>query len=41
MDLSLSEWVSNTPPELIIQHLGISEKTLKAIPKTKQLIVPR
>ena len=40
MDLSLSEWVANTPPELVMQHLGISEETLKAVPKTKQVIVP-
>ena len=40
MDLSLSEWIANTPPELVMQHLGISEATLKAIPKKKQVIVP-
>ncbi len=40
MDLSLSEWVGNTPSELVIQHLGISEETLQAIPKTKLVIVP-
>jgi oxalate decarboxylase len=41
MDLSLSEWVSNTPPELVIQHLGISRETLQAIPKKKPLIMPQ
>ena len=40
MDLSLSEWVSNAPPELVMQHLGISKETLGAIPKTKPLITP-
>jgi oxalate decarboxylase len=40
MDLSLSEWVSNTPPELIIQHLGLSKQTLGDIPKVKPLITP-
>jgi oxalate decarboxylase len=40
MDLSLSEWVSNTPPELVMQHLGITKETLRAIPKTKPLITP-
>jgi len=40
MDLSLSEWVSNTPAELVIQHLGISRETLQAIPKQKALIMP-
>jgi oxalate decarboxylase len=41
MDLSLSEWVSNTPPELVMAHLGISRETLQAIPKQKPLIMPR
>jgi oxalate decarboxylase len=40
MDLSLSEWVSNTPAELVIQHLGISRETLQAIPTQKALIMP-
>jgi oxalate decarboxylase len=40
MDLTLSEWVRNTPPELVKQHLGISDETLGAIPKSKQYIMP-
>lgn len=40
MDLSLSEWVSNTPPELVSAHLGLSKETLEAIPKQKPLITP-
>ena len=40
MDLSLSEWVSSTPPELVIAHLGITRETLQAIPKGKPLITP-
>jgi oxalate decarboxylase len=40
MDLSLSEWVSSTPPELVMAHLGISRETLAAIPKGKPLITP-
>jgi oxalate decarboxylase len=40
MDLSLSEWVSNTPPELVMAHLGISKETLERIPKRKPLITP-
>jgi oxalate decarboxylase len=39
-DLSLSEWVRNTPPELVMQHLQISKETLQAIPKRKLGIVP-
>ena len=41
MDLSLNEWISNTPPELIQQHLGISSDTLAAIPKSKQLLIQK
>jgi oxalate decarboxylase len=40
MDLSLSEWISNTPPELVMQHLGLSKEVLQTIPKVKPLIVP-
>jgi len=32
-DLSLSEWLTHTPPELVIQHLGIDKATLDAMPK--------
>ena len=39
-DLSLSEWVSHTPPELITEHLGISMETLQKVPKQKTPIVP-
>ena len=40
MDLSLSEWMRNSPPELIIEHLRISQETLDAIPKNRAVIVP-
>jgi oxalate decarboxylase len=40
MDLSLTEWVSNTPAELVIQHLGISKQILEALPKEKSVIAP-
>ena len=39
-DLSLSDWISHTPPELIMQHLGLSRETLARIPKQKVPIVP-
>ena len=39
-DLSLSEWVRNTPPELVMQHLGITQETLQAIPARKVGIMP-
>ncbi len=39
-DLSLSEWVTHMPPELLEQHLGISRQLLAKVPETKQAIVP-
>ena len=39
-DLSLSDWVTHTPPKLIMEHLNISEATLRKIPKSKQAVVP-
>ena len=40
-DLSLSEWLSHTPPELVMAHLNIDKATLDALPKEKLVIVPR
>jgi oxalate decarboxylase len=39
-DLSFSEWLSHTPPELVMAHLNIDKTTYDAIPKGKALIVP-
>ena len=39
-DLSLSNWMSRTPPQLVMQHLNISRETLAAIPKEKLVVVP-
>jgi len=39
-DLSLSDWVRHTPPELVRQHLGISEETLRRIPTDKEPTMP-
>ena len=39
-DLSLSDWISHTPPQLVMQHLNISRETLAAIPKDKLVVVP-
>ena len=39
-DLSLSDWVTHTPPELVMQHLNITRETLEAIPKKKLNVVP-
>src|ERR1700704_5805204 len=40
-DLSLSEWLAHTPPELVMAHLNIDKATLDAIPKDELVIVPR
>ncbi len=40
MDLSLTEWLSNAPPELIKQHLGITDDVLRTIPKGKPVVMP-
>lgn len=39
-DLSLSDWVTHTPPELVMAHLGISKETLGMIPKEKLNTLP-
>jgi oxalate decarboxylase len=39
-DLALSEWLSHTPPELVMAHLNIDKATLEALPKEKLVIVP-
>ncbi len=39
-DLSLSEWLTHTPPELIMAHLNIDKATLDAIPRDESVIMP-
>jgi oxalate decarboxylase len=39
-DLSLSTWVTHAPAQLMMDHLRISEETLKAIPQGNSTIVP-
>ncbi len=39
-DISLNQWLTHIPPELVTQHLGISQATLQAIPKANTAIVP-
>ena len=39
-DLSLSDWLAHTPPELVMAHLNIDRATLDAIPKDKLVVVP-
>jgi oxalate decarboxylase len=40
-DMSLSEWLAHTPPELVMAHLNIDKATLDAIPRDELVIVPR
>lgn len=39
-DLSFSEWLSHTPPELVMAHLRVDKSTLDAFPKTKAVVLP-
>lgn len=39
-DLSLSEWLAHTPPELVMAHLNIDKNTYEMIPKNKAVILP-
>ena len=39
-DLALSEWLTHTPPELVLAHLGIGKAPLDAIPKEKAVVMP-
>jgi oxalate decarboxylase len=39
-DISLSEWISHTPPELIAAHLHLAKATIEAIPKKNVAVMP-
>ncbi len=39
-DLSLSQWLTHTPPDLVIAHLGIDRATLDALPKDEMVVMP-
>ena len=40
-DLSLSEWLTHTPPDLVRAHLQIDQATLDSIPRETVVVVPR
>src|SRR6202163_3431667 len=40
-DLSLAQWLSHTPPELVMAHLNIDKATMDAMPRDELVIVPR
>jgi len=39
-DMSLSEWLAHTPPELVMAHLQIDRATFDAIPKVEFVVMP-
>lgn len=39
-DLSLSEWLTHTPPELVMAHLNLDKAKLDAIPRDETVIMP-
>jgi len=40
-EISMNQWLSRTPPELVAAHLHLDKATLNAIQKDKSVIVPR
>ena len=40
-DVSFSEWLSHTPPELVMAHLNIDQATYDAIPKEEIVVMPK
>ena len=40
-DLSLSEWLTHTPPELVMAHLRIDKATLDALPEEEVVVMPK
>ena len=39
-DVSFSEWLSHTPPELVMAHLNIDRATYDLIPKQEIVVIP-
>ena len=39
-DFSLNDWLTHLPPDLVMQHLGISAQTLAAIPTANLAVLP-
>jgi oxalate decarboxylase len=39
-DVSLSDWLTHTPPSLVAQHLNIDEATIAKFPSDRSLVVP-
>ncbi|MBV8522904.1 MAG: cupin domain-containing protein, partial [Acetobacteraceae bacterium] len=39
-DISLSDWLTHTPPALVAQHFNIDPKVIAQFPRNKPVIVP-
>jgi oxalate decarboxylase len=39
-DVSLSDWLTHTPPALVAQHLNVDQATIAKFPSDKPLVVP-
>ncbi len=39
-DVSLSDWITHTPPAMVAQHLNVSEATISSFPKNKPEVMP-
>jgi oxalate decarboxylase len=39
-DLSFTEWLTHTPPELVMAHLKIDRATYDAIPRDEGVVLP-
>ena len=39
-DVSLSDWLAHTPPELVAQHLNMDVATIAKFPNNKPEIMP-
>ncbi|MEN3385409.1 MAG: oxalate decarboxylase, partial [Hyphomicrobiales bacterium] len=39
-DVSLSDWITHTPPALVSQHLNVSAETIAKFPRSRPEIVP-
>ena len=39
-DVSLNNWLTHLPPQLVMSHLNIDQATLNAIPKKELVVVP-
>jgi oxalate decarboxylase len=39
-EMSLSDWLRHSPPEMVAQHLNVDESTISKWPSNRPLIMP-